>query len=251
MLDSDPQITVVIASDSPLFAEGLSALLGDVPDVEVIGKVHSLEALTRFLVDHAPDGLIISVRSLVITTEAIVTAVRAMRRLYPDMGIVVISDRVHQFALDLLRGGQSGAAFLADESLISIESVVDAVKETLVGQNALDETVLDSFIRSGEASDMDELTHGQLEILQLVARGLSNRAIADELHYSVKSIEKGITAIFLKLGPFGQGLSDRRVSAALVYLRTQSNPYGSDHEGAPAAMPVVFLDDSQLGGSPT
>jgi DNA-binding NarL/FixJ family response regulator len=166
------------------------------------------------------------------------------------MGIVVISDRVHQFALDLLRGSQSGAAFLADESLLSVESVVDAVKETLVGQNALDESVLDSFIRSGDTRHMDQLTQGQVAILELMARGLSNRAIADELHYSVKSIEKGITAIFLKLGPFEQGLSDRRVSAALVYLRAQTDPNRAEHEEVPAATPVVLIDDPE-GGSPT
>jgi DNA-binding NarL/FixJ family response regulator len=232
MPDCDPEITVVIASDSPLFGQGLSALFDDVPT------------------DHAPDALIISVRSLAITTEAIVTAVRAMRHLYPNMGIVVISDRVHQFALDLLRGSQSGAAFLADESLLSVESVVDAVKETLVGQNALDESVLDSFIRSGDTRHMDQLTQGQVAILELMARGLSNRAIADELHYSVKSIEKGITAIFLKLGPFEQGLSDRRVSAALVYLRAQTDPNRAEHEEVPAATPVVLIDDPE-GGSPT
>ena len=59
-----------------------------------------------------------------------------------------------------------------------------------------------------------------------MAHGLSNRAIADALHISVKSIEKGVTAIFLKLGPFDQGASDRRVSASLAYLRTQTDPFG-------------------------
>ncbi len=247
MLDSDAPITVVIASDSPLFAGGLQALLDDVQGVEAIGKVYSLESLTAFLAGHTPDALIMSVRSQIITTEAMVTAVRAIRYLYPNMGIVVISDRVHKFALDLLRDSHSGAAFLADETLFSVESLVEAVKETLAGNSKLDETILDAFIRSGDAMSMDELTAGQLNILRLVARGLSNRAIAEELHYSVKSIEKGITAIFLKLGPFGQGLSDRRVSAALVYLRTRTDPSELASDGPFAATPVVLLDDSQLG----
>ena len=246
----DAPITVVIASDSPLFAEGLSALLDAAQGIDVVGKVHSLELLAHLSADHIPDALIINARSVTVTAEAIVTAVRAIRHMYPNMGIVVISDRGHQFALDLLHG-QSGAAFLADEHLICIESVVEAVKETVAGQNPLNEAVLDSFIRCDEARRMDELSPGQVEILQLMSRGLSNRAIADELHYSVKSIEKGITAIFLKLGPFGQGHSDRRVSAALMYLRARSDPSGSDHEAVPATMPVAFPDDSWPRGSPT
>ena len=73
-----------------------------------------------------------------------------------------------------------------------------------------------------------------------MAHGLSNRAIAEELHISVKSIEKGVTAILLKLGPFNE-FSDRRVSSALVYLRAQIDPFGSVQEHTGRSVPLVLL----------
>jgi hypothetical protein len=83
-------------------------------------------------------------------------------------------------------------------------------------------------------------------VLEQMAQGLSNRAIADKLHISVKSIEKGVTAIFLKLGPFDQAVSDRRVSAALVYLRHRTDPFGLADRPDDGATPVVVLKHDDL-----
>ncbi len=88
---------------------------------------------------------------------------------------------------------------------------------------------------------IDDLTPREVDVLEQMAHGLSNRAIADELHISVKSIEKGITAIFLKLGPFNSAAADRRVSAALVFLRTQTDPFGPVAEPGERSAPVSIL----------
>jgi Bacterial regulatory proteins, luxR family len=79
--------------------------------------------------------------------------------------------------------------------------------------------------------------------LEQMAHGLSNKAIAHELHISVKSIEKGVTAIFLKLGPFNEGDSDRRVSASLVFLRAQIDPFGPVVDTEVRSIPIVVLKD--------
>ena len=239
-------VTVVIASDSFLLGDGLASLLATVPDVDVIGRAHSLNELNLLLAGNTPQVVIISIRSLVVTTEAIVTAVRTMRQKYPEMGLVVISDRVDKFALQLLQGGSSGVAFLLDEHLPGIEAIVGAVREICTGQAVLDPTVLDAFIRRGDAMGIDDLTKREVRILKGMAQGLSNRAIADELHVSAKTIEKGITAIFVKLGPFQQGLSDRRVSAALVYLRSQADPFGQESQQADQSFPAVLLEGADV-----
>jgi len=143
---------------------------------------------------------------------------------------VVISDRANDFAFELLRGSASGIAFLVDEQLSGIGAVRGALRGLQVGQSVLDPGILDALIHRGGDEGIADLTSREVEVLEQMAQGLSNRAIAEKLHISVKSIEKGVTAIFLKLGPFDQGISDRRVSAALVYLRHRVDPFGPDDQ---------------------
>ena len=219
-------LVVTIASDSFLLGDGLTALLADVPGIAVRGRAHNLDELCCLLANETPDAVILSVRSLVVSTEAIVAAVRAMRQTYPDMGIVVVSDRVDSFGLELLQGGSSHVAFLLDEHLPSIDAVVSAVYGTCEGQVVIDPGILDTFIRRRDVRGIDQLTPREVCILKGVAHGQSNKAIAEDLCVSLKTIEKGITAIFEKLGPFHHGFSDRRVSVALMYLRLQSDPFG-------------------------
>jgi len=241
-IEKDP-ITVVIVSDSFLIGDGLSALFNDVSDVQLIGRVHDLDKLPRLLEDVTPHATIISIRSQVVTTTAIVAAVHRLRVTYPKMGLVVISDRVDEFALDLLRGGSSGVAFLLDDQLPGIGDVLSALRELRMGQTVLDPSIVASLIRRGDSVGIDALTPREADILQQMAHGLSNRAIAEELHISVKSIEKGVTAIFLKLGPFNDGFSDRRVSSALVFLRSQTDPFGTSPETGTGATPIVLIKD--------
>ena len=244
-MDSEHEpITVVLATDSFLIGDGLTALLAGVPEVEVIGRARDLTDLIHLVEELTPNAVIISVRSQVVTTMATVAAARRLRVAYPRMGVVVISDRANGFAVELLRGGSSGIAFLLDERLPGIEAVLGALKELQLGQSVLDPTIVDSLIRRGNSVGINDLTRREVDVLEKMAHGLSNRAIAEELHISVKSIEKGITAIFLKLGPFDQGSSDRRVSAALVFLRAQTDPFGPNVDPEVPDTPITILNES-------
>jgi DNA-binding NarL/FixJ family response regulator len=242
---SPPQspITVVLVSDSFLIGDGLAAILAGVPDIEIVGRAGDLEEMVVVVDELRPQSVIMSVRSQVVSTAATVTAARRLRNDYPDMGVVVISDRAHDFALELLSGGSLGIAFLLDEDLPGVGAVLGALRELQMGQTVLDPSVVDSLIRRGNDAGIDDLTPREIDVLEQLAHGLSNKAIAEQLHISVKSIEKGITAIFLKLGPFDQGGSDRRVSAALVYLRSQTDPFGPVANSASRATPVLVLKD--------
>ncbi len=228
-------ITVVLATDSFLIGDGLSALLADVPDVEVIGRTDDIDELFGLAEALAPGAVIITIRSQVVSTLATVAVAGRLRQLHPEMSVVIISDRCDGFALEILRGGSSGIAFLLDEHLPDIGAVVCALRELKMGQTVVDPSIIDSFIRRGDTLGVDDLTPRETDVLELMSHGLSNRAIAEALHISVKSIEKAVTAIFLKLGPFNQGSSDRRVSASLLYLRSQTDPFGpvADTDGRP------------------
>jgi DNA-binding NarL/FixJ family response regulator len=223
--DQDP-ISVILASDSFLIGDGLASLFSGVPDVEVIGRARDFDELNELVDRLVPRAVIISIRSQVVTTAAIVSVVCQLRHIHPDVCIMVISDRSNEFAVEMLRGGSSGIAFLLDEELPGIDDVLNALRQLNSGQVVLDPSVVDSIIRRGDSTGIGDLTPREVDVLEQMARGLSNRAIADELHISVKSIEKGVTAIFLKLGPFNSAFADRRVSATLMFLRTQVDPFG-------------------------
>jgi DNA-binding NarL/FixJ family response regulator len=149
------------------------------------------------------------------------------------MGFVVISDRANGFATELLRGGASRVAYLLDQHLPSIEVVIASLRAVQLGESVLDPTIVESLISRTGDRPVDQLTPRESDVLEQMAHGMSNAAIASELHLSIKSIEKGVTAIFLKLGPFDPKMVDRRVSACLEYLRSQTDPFGQAPTPAP------------------
>ena len=116
-------------------------------------------------------------------------------------------------------------AYLLDERLPGMTAVLGALREVRAGQSVLDPSIVDALVRRRTVTTIDDLTPREVDVLELIARGLSNRGIAGELHLSVKGIEKHVTTIFRKLDMPGDSPIDRRVTAALVFLRSQSNPF--------------------------
>ena len=131
-------IRVVLATDSFLLGDGLASLLADVDDVEVVGRACDHEELAASVEDLQPEAVIISIRTPVVTTMTTIEAARKLRVNHPELGIVVISDRGNGFALELLRGGASRIAYLLDERLPSMDTVLGALREIRQGQSVLD-----------------------------------------------------------------------------------------------------------------
>jgi DNA-binding NarL/FixJ family response regulator len=216
---------VVLATDSFLLGDGLAAILDAVPDVTIVGRAKDHLRLARMVAELQPDAVIYGIRTSVSTTMATIAVARHLRIEYPKMGFVVISDRANGFAIELLRGGASRVAYLLDQDLPSIDTVLLSLRAALTGESVLDPSIVESLVTHSESRPIDDLTPREHDVLEQMASGLSNTAIASELSLSVKSIEKGVTAIFSKLGPFDPRLADRRVSACLQYLRAQSDPF--------------------------
>ncbi len=217
---SDAPIPVLVATDSLLIGDGLASLLDDVAGIEVVGRVRDHFELIRLTTELRPQAVIISVRSP--SSTATVEAARHLRSEFPEIGLVLISDCGNGFALELLRDGASRIAYLLDDRLPTIDSVVDAVREVTAGQSVLDPTIVDFLVDSSKHAGIDDLTYRQVDVLELMAEGLSNRAIADRLFISVKSIEKCVTAIFRNLDVADLSAVDRRVTATLSYQRART-----------------------------
>ncbi|MYW66120.1 DNA-binding response regulator, partial [Streptomyces sp. SID8379] len=135
--DSTPlttPLTVVLATDSFLIGDGLAALLADTPDIKIVGRVRHPDDLVAVVEGHEPDAVIISLRTPVVTTMATLEAARRLRTDHPGVGIVVISDRGNGFALELLRGGASRIAYLLDDRIPGIDTVLGALRDIRAGQ---------------------------------------------------------------------------------------------------------------------
>lgn len=219
--DSSPT-SVLLATDSLLIGDGLASLLTEVTGIEVVGRVRDHFELTKVATTLRPDAVIISIRSASPASTATVVAARHLRSEFPELGLVVISDCGNGFALELLRDGASRIAYLLDDQLPSMEEVVNAVHEVTAGQSVLDPSIVDFLVDNRKSAGVDDLTQRETDVLELMSEGLSNRAIADRLHVSIKSIEKCVTVIFRNLDVADLSGIDRRVTATLSYQRARS-----------------------------
>jgi len=218
-------ITVVLATDSFLIGDGLASLLKDVDDVEVIGRARDHDELLQVVEELRPEAVLISIRTPVVSTMATISAARHLRDTHPDLGIVVISDRGNGFALELLRDGASRMAYLIDERLPGMHAVLGALREVRAGQSVLDPSIVDALVHRRDALTIEGLTVREIDVLEQMARGLSNRGIAEELHLSIKGVEKHVTTIFRKLALPDKNFIDRRVTAALTFQQAQHGPF--------------------------
>jgi PAS domain S-box-containing protein len=215
-------VTVLVATDSLLVGEGLAAVLGAIPGLAVLGLARDHVELTRLCGDLLPQALVISLRSASDASDAMVAAARQLRGRFAELGLVLISDCGNGLALELLRDGAARIAYLLDDQLPTMRTVIDALAEVTAGQSVLDPSIVDYLLDHRRGSGVDDLTNRETDVLELMAEGCSNRAIADRLSMSVKSIEKCITSIFLNLDVTDLSSVDRRVTATLSYQRAQT-----------------------------
>jgi PAS domain S-box-containing protein len=216
----DQPLTVILATDSLLVGDGLAALLADRADVDVVGRARGYREMTDLCRTIKPRAVIISIRYPDDDSMMTVTAARMLRQEWPEMGIVLISDCGSGFAVELLRHGASRLAYLLDDQLPTMDSVVIALHEVAIGQSVIDPSIVDFLVKHHRVS-LDDLSLRESTVLELMADGLSNRAIAQEMNISIKSIEKCITVIFRNLDLNDRSNVDRRVTAALSFQRSK------------------------------
>ena len=210
---------VVIADDSVLLREGLVRLLSDA-GFDVAGQAGDADDLLRKVRAHKPHVAVTDIRMPPTHTDEGLRAAQAIRRELPDVGVLVLSQFVDQkYAMQLLGTSAAGVGYLLKDRVAEVDRFGEAVRTVGNGGSALDPEVVSQLLgRRGSDDPLDRLTSRERQVLDLMAQGRSNGAIARELVVTERAIEKHVTSIFGKLELPATEDSHRRVLAVLAYL---------------------------------
>lgn len=223
MAEGAQSLRVVIAEDHFLVREGTRRALESTGEVEVVASVGTADALEAAVDRLAPDVVVTDIRMPPTHRTEGIDAAHRIRARHPGIGVVVLSQYAEAvYALELLRDGTAGLAYLLKERVGDPGQLVHAVREVARGGSVVDPDVVGVLVGGSahqERSPLARLTGREREVLEQMAQGRTNAAIAERLYLSESSIEKYATSIFAKLGLGDEPQVHRRVAAVLAFLR--------------------------------
>lgn len=206
------KIHLVIVDDHPLFREGVVAILGTEPDMEIVGQGETAEDAIRLSRDLLPDVLILDIN----IPGGGLQAAQAIASAYPVVKIVMLTGSPdEENVLTALRSGAQAYVLkgVSARELVNILHTVQAgdgyVTPTLAANLLMELTTATTSERS-QPHSLNELKEREREILELIAKGKSNKEIGMQLHLTEKTIKHYVTNILQKLQV------QSRVQAALL-----------------------------------
>jgi len=213
-------VRVVVADDVMLTREGIVRLLRDA-GIDVVAEAEDAEQLLRHVGLTQPDASVADIRMPPTHTDEGLVAAQRIRADHPKVGVLLLSQYVEpSYALRLLEEQPERVGYLLKERVFDVAILVDALRRIADGETVIDPTIVSRLVRRRRRSDpLDELTSREREVLELIAEGLSNKAIAARLFVTERTVEAHVKQIFLKLGIDTNPQSHRRVLAVLAYLR--------------------------------
>jgi DNA-binding NarL/FixJ family response regulator len=215
-----PGLRVVIAEDAALFREGLARLI-ESRGHQVACSVADGDALVAAVARDRPDVVVADIRMPPTHTDEGLRAAIELRRDYPRLGVLVLSQYIEtRYAARLLGDNAAGIGYLLKDRVADVADFAEALERVAAGGTALDPEVVSQLVRSSQqAEGLAELTPRERDVLALMAEGRSNAGIAAALVVSASVVEKHVASIFAKLRLPPSEADNRRVLAVLRYLR--------------------------------
>jgi DNA-binding NarL/FixJ family response regulator len=215
-------VRVVIAEDSYVIREFLTATLSAAPEIELAAVCTNGKELRTAIETWDPEVVLTDIRMPPSGAEEGVRVASMLHETRPHVGVVVLSQYAEPaYAIGLLANGTAGRAYLLKERIRNKDELIGAIQAVAHGGSVIDPMIVDVLIeaRSRAArSQLAELTSRERELLAEIAEGKSNGAIAESLVLTQRAVEKHINSIFAKLNlPETQDVS-RRVRATLIFL---------------------------------
>jgi len=221
---------VLVADPAPLWREGLARLLEDA-GMRVVGRVEDLAGMVEIARRARPDVVVVDPRIAAADTDESLRTARWVRRALPGVAVLVLGPDADP--CDAIgRAGASGVGYLVKDRVRTAADLAAAVECVAMGGSVVDvPTGAPAAAGAGGATgSLRGLSERELEVLALIAEGVSNAAIAERLAIAGKTVDSHVGRILAKLGLGEDAAVNRRVSAALMYHRAGS----ADRHAAPA-----------------
>jgi DNA-binding NarL/FixJ family response regulator len=214
-------VRAVLAEDLFLLRDGLVRLL-TAYGFEIAAAVDNAPGLLRALLEQQPDVAIVDVRLPPTFTDDGLRAALEARRQVPGLPVLVLSQYVEQlYARELLADQAGGVGYLLKERVFNDDQFIDAIRAVAAGGTVMDPEVISKLLgRRAQDEPITRLTSREREVLELMAEGRSNSAIAQRLFISEKAVGKHSSSIFTKLDLAPSADDNRRVLAVLAYLNS-------------------------------
>lgn len=218
-------IRVVLGEDNALLRESIGRVLDMESDMTLLGSGHDYDSVLALVEAERPDVLVTDIRMPPTSTDEGIRLAAEVRRGQPGIGVVVLSQHANPtYAMALLEDGSAGRAYLLKERVGDVDELLRAVREVAAGRSVIDPEIVDLLVSGGRSSgtELDRLTPREREVLAEMATGKNNAAIARTLVLSDGAVEKHINSIFTKLDVTFEADANRRVTAVLRWLSSES-----------------------------
>jgi DNA-binding NarL/FixJ family response regulator len=213
-------VRVVLADDAALLREGLARVLTDA-GIDVAAQVGTASELLDAVAEHRPDVAVVDIRMPPTHTNEGLVAAGEIRRRFPSVGVLLLSQYVEpQYALTLLEGDSERLGYLLKERVLDVREFATALARVGGGETVVDPALVSQLLdRTRPRSPLDQLTRREREVLSLMAEGLTDRGISERLFVTPNTVESHVRHIIGKLALPASPADNRRVHAVLAYLR--------------------------------
>lgn len=213
MLDAHvDEVTLIVADDHPLVRQGVCAFLEIQPGIRILGQASNGREAVELCREHRPDVVLMD---LLMPEMDGIEATAAIKKIHPDAKVIVLSS-FHEDS-HVLRAIKAGVlSYLLKD--VAAEELVAAIRKAARGEAVLNSRVASQImgaLTSGDrpaANALADLTARELEVLRMIAQGLSNQRIAEELVLSEKTVKTHVSSILMKLN-----VGDRTQAAAIAW----------------------------------
>lgn len=194
------QLSVLLADDHAVVRQGIRRFLEEDPAIDVVAEASDGAEAVRLVEEHRPDVAVLDIRMPEVTG---VEATRRIKARFPETRVLVLTaydDDPYVFAL--LEAGADGYVL----KTASADQLVDAVRTVYRGESALSPEVASKVVRqatgrrpASAADQIEPLTPREIDVLRLVARGMTNREVGQELGISHRTVQGHLASIYDKL----------------------------------------------------
>ena len=218
-MSDEPRLRVAIAEDTVLLREGIARLLEEA-GFEIVGQSSTADDLLLKVRSYHPDVAIIDIRMPPTHTDEGLRAAKTIRDQHPDVGVLVLSEYLEPaYAMEVISDNAEGVGYLLKQRVSELDDFASAVRRVAEGGSALDPAIVTQLVGRRRRDDpISSLTPREREVLELMAEGRSNQAIAERLVVTERAVEKHVTNIFGKLKLSATPEDHRRVLAVLAFL---------------------------------